>query len=364
MNNGLSLTNFKFDNFFWVRLAALIAFTVPFFLCFNLWFSERLFPLIPIFDSVPHTGFIMDLILISVQLILFIYFVFNPSWKIALPIVFIYVFWVFQDQNRIQPFYFEIIFIVLAISQSSVNPKLSKRCILLVLAGTYFWSGFHKFNDTFFNVWANGLNRRIPFVPDVLIDLLTYSIPLLEALFGVFLLVSKTRKLGIWLLAFMHAMIIITFILGNSSYIVFALNIFNVFTLFFLFYNDTITVKEVLKLNHPKVILFFCISVVFPIFNLFGAYDHILAFSYFSGKPKYCRMHFSKAEDLKQLPEHIYQHVRLYNDTYYLDFNQWAVPSIKVMVYPEKRVYLKLQEHVNSYFEKPDTYLEYYEAGN
>lgn len=352
--------NLKEDKLFWVRLCAFFAFLIPLVMSPRIWFSERLFPMIPVFDGLPIPSYAIDVLLIFVFVFSFSAFVFKPSWKFGLPIVSIYVFWVLLDQNRIQPFYFEMIFMVIALTQFDKNPKTVKQCILLILVGTYFWSGMHKCNELFFEKWANGLTKRIPFVPYWMRLAFTYAVPFLEASFGAFLIFPKTRRIGIWLITLMHAIILLTFILGGYGYIVFPMTIFNVFVLFYLFYKSSFSPKDVFALKHSKSVVLFLVTIVFPLFNFIGVYDHILAFSYFSGKPKYCKIHFTNLKTIETLPEHIKQKVKNDADDYYIDLNDWSGSTIGVIVYPEERVYKKVQRYLDSYFDAPSTTIEYY----
>ncbi|WP_431137417.1 MauE/DoxX family redox-associated membrane protein [Psychroserpens mesophilus] len=352
--------NLKKDKLFWVRLCAFFAFLIPLIMSPRIWFSERLFPLVSFFEGIPVPNFTFDVVLIALFVISFLGFVFKPSWKFSAFVIGIYVFWVLLDQNRIQPFYFEIIFMVLALTQFNDNPKRVKQCVLLILVGTYFWSGMHKWNALFFEKWAFGLSKRIPFVPEWMRLIFTYAVPFLEALFGVFLIFSKTRKIGIWSITLMHAIIIITFVTGGYGYIVFPMTLFNVFVLFYLFYKSSFSLKDLCVLKHPQSIALFLIAIVFPVFNLLGFYDHILAFSYFSGKPKYCKIHFNNLKDIDTLPEHIKLNVKHEAEDYYIDLNEWSGSTIGVIVYPEERVYKKIKNYLDTYLEVPNTYLEYY----
>ncbi|WP_242091559.1 hypothetical protein [Aestuariivivens sediminicola] len=56
----------------------------------------------------------------------------------------------------------------------------------------------------------------------------------------------------------------------------------------------------------------------------------------------------------------IKQNIRQQEGQYYIDFNEWSAKTINVMVYPEKRVYQKLQDHINKYLDGPNSYLEFY----
>ena len=158
----------------------------------------------------------------------------------------------------------------------------------------------------------------------------------------------------------MHAIILSTFVLGGYGYIVFPMTFFNIFVLFYLFYKSSFSPKDLLVVKHPKSIALFLIAIIFPVFNLFGFYDHILAFSYFSGKPKYCKIHFSDPNDVKSLPEYIKYNVRQEANDYYIDLNEWSARTIGVIVYPEERVYLNIQKQIDSYLNKPNTYIEFY----
>ncbi|WP_248722562.1 MauE/DoxX family redox-associated membrane protein [Seonamhaeicola sp. ML3] len=347
------------DVLFWTRLAVFLAFMIPFFICYDLWFSERLFPLVPVFDNLLVPNYTFDVILITLFVLLFFVFVFYPKWTIGIPIIIIYTYWVLLDQNRIQNFFFEIILMVFAMTEFRYNNILNKRCILIILIGTYFWSGLHKFNPIFLERWSLGLSRRISFVPSFFRDVFTYAVPFLEASFGVCLIFSNTRKIGIWLLALMHTIILVTLTMSNYGFVVFPLNIFNVFVLFFLFYRKPFN-ESVFKLNFTKSYIVFFVAILFPVLNFFGYYDHILSFSYFSGKPKYCRIYFSSSEEAKQLPSNIRENIREHNSVYYIDFNEWAGKTLGILVYPEERVYIKLQKHINSFIDTPNTRLEFY----
>src|SRR5690606_26828741 len=116
------------DKLFWVRLFAFSSFLIPMVLSPRIWFSERFFPLISVFDFLPIPSFTIDIILITFFLLSFLSFVFNPTWKLGMTVIAIYTYWILLDQNRIQPFYFEMIFMVLALTQFGSNFNLVKQC--------------------------------------------------------------------------------------------------------------------------------------------------------------------------------------------------------------------------------------------
>lgn len=351
---------FKNDNLAIIRLLAFIAFFSSMLMTWSLWFSERTFPLVSLFDGIPAPNRNIDVVLIGVFISFFLLFIIKPKWSVGMPIILIYMYWSLLDQNRLQHFFFEIIFVVFALSIVNLKTITAKKCLLWIFIGTYFWSGMHKYNEVFFDKWLNGLNKRIPFVPYWMRVCFTCSVPFLEAGFGLMLLFVKTRKIGIWLIAIMHFIILVTFLKGGFGYAVIPLMVFNVLTLFLVFYKSKITTKQLFTIDSPKIIAIYLITVLLPLSNLFGFYDHILAFSYFSGKPKYGRIHFNNKFETEQLPSHIKNIVREYNGDYYIDLNEWSAYTIKVMVYPETRVYHKLKVYIDKHLEDPNTHLEFY----
>jgi len=351
---------FKRDKLAIIRLLGFVAYVSAMAMSWDLWFSERTFPLVSLFEGVPVPNTVVDFLLIGSFISLFLLFILKPNWKIGMPIILIYIYWVLLDQNRLQHFFFEIIFVVFTLSIFKNNINVAKKCLLWIFIGTYFWSGLHKYNDLFFEKWLNGLNKRIPFIPYWMRVSFTYAVPFLEASFGLLLLFVKTRKIGIWLIAIMHFMILITFLKGGFGYAVIPLMVFNVFALFLVFYNNTMKMKELFIIDSFKIVAIYFIAILLPLSNLFGFYDHVLAFSYFSGKPKYGRIHFENKLQTEQLPDQIREVVREHKGYYYIDLNEWSSYTIKVMVYPEMRVYKKLKTYIDSHLENPNTHLEYY----
>ena len=354
------VTTLEKDNFFCVRLAAFIAFVIPMIMTKSLWFVDRAFPLIPMFNFDLESNVIIDLGLIIAFVLSFIGFVFRPQWYYGIPILLIYTFLIIADQNRIQHFFFEIIFVVLALVSIKKNEKYLKTSLLLIFIGTYFWSGLHKYNDLFVEKWLNGLNKRIPFVPIWMRQTFTYAVPFLEASFGLGLVFVKTRRISIWLIAIMHAIILITLLKDGFGYVVFPLTVFNVFTLFSVFYNNKeLSLVSIFKLDSIKKTVVMIFTIVLPVFNFFGIYDHIPSFSYFSGKPKYCRIHLSEKGDKYNLPNHVQSMVREYKGDYYIDLNEWSARTIRVLVYPEMRVYDKIKGYIEDYTKHPTTFSFY-----
>lgn len=332
------------DKHFLIRLVLCLCFLISMSMTYSLWLGERSFPKAPLFEFLQFHNVFFDLFLVIFFISVFIVFVLKPKPLIGLSVVFLYVIMASQDQNRLQPFFFELILAVLAMTLFSNDKKRVEQCLLLIFVGTYFWSGVHKANSDFFNKWMLAMNNRIPFVPEELRAMFTFSISILEASFGLLLISKFTRRYGVLLITLMHSIIVGTLLIEGFGYAVIPLTFFNVFTLIILFYNSKLTLRDVFRIDNKKTIAVFLFTIIFPVFNFFGFYDHLLSFSYFSGKPKYCRIWLLNNEDYEKLPEKYSQYINEWKGSYYVDLNYWSQESIGVGVYPEIRVYNQINK--------------------
>ncbi|MDO5976550.1 MauE/DoxX family redox-associated membrane protein [Flavivirga jejuensis] len=343
-----------------IKLLLIISFLIPFLLSFPAWLSNRGFPTIPLFFKSLEFNYYIDLSLLIIFGLSAIWFLLKDNGRGGLYFFLIYVLLSIFDQTRIQPFFFEIAIIIFFYYLFRNNFNHFKIAFFLLMAGTYIWSGLHKANTVFFEFWFEGLNKRIPFVPVFLRQIFTWAIPFLEALFGVALLFNKTRKLGIFMLALMHAMVLITFTYGGVGYTVFPLNMVNVILLFMMYRGldwNILKLKQSKSLN-IKIIAFY--ALILPSLNLIGYYDHLLAFSYFSGKPSFCNIIFLEGYDRSKLPEEIQNVVREFEGSYYININEWGNVYVNLLCYPEDRVYLHLQDYLETFTGEETTYLQYY----
>ena len=87
---------------------------------------------------------------------------------------------------------------------------------------------------------------------------------------------------------------------------------------------------------------------------------HLLAFSYFSGKPNYCNIILLDEKNIHKLPQTVKDIIRVYEGKKYINVNEWSVKYVNVLCYPEKRVYLYLQDHIETFTGQNSTYLLYY----
>lgn len=342
-----------------IRFLLVLSFLIPFVLSFPVWLSQRSFPVVPMFFKAKNFSYGIDVFFITLFWLFALLFLIRPKTRGGLLFFISYVGFCILDQTRIQPFFFEISLLILFYDLFRNRFHDFKIAVLILLAGTYIWSGLHKINPYFHEVWLKGLNNRIPFVPLFIRELMTYAVPFLEMLFGIALLFKQTRKLGIYLLALMHFMVLVTLLLGNGGFTVFPLNVLNVVLLLMICYNLNWNIFRLSTAN-IKLRIIAVYSILLPALNLVGFYDHLLSFSYFSGKPYYCNIIFNDEFDINKLPPQIQSVVRTYEGGKYINLNEWSVGSVHVSCYPEERVYVYLKEYIEMFVGVHTTQIHYY----
>ena len=211
-------------------------------------------------------------------------------------------FLVFEDQSRLQPWFYEYSFMFAAISLRRWD-RLDAEGVLnacrLIVAGTYFWSGLQKANAGFFNVvypWLiEPLTLRLPSIEPALLHG-AYAVPVVESGIGLGLLTSRFRKPAIIAALLMHAFIL--FCLGpwgrSWNTVVWPWNAAMVAFVFILFWRppDSPSTLAILKpasrlslgtgFRAAVLVLF----ALMPLFSFFGLWDSYLSSSLYSGNTK------------------------------------------------------------------------------
>ncbi|MDO5981804.1 MauE/DoxX family redox-associated membrane protein [Flavivirga spongiicola] len=343
-----------------IRVLLIISFVIPLILSFSVWFSNRGFPTTPLFFKTLEFNYYIDVLLLIVFCASAVWFLLKDKGSGGLCFFLIYILLSVFDQTRIQPFFFEIAIIIFFYYLFRNNFNHFKMAFFLLMAGTYIWSGLHKANVVFYEFWFEGLNKRIPFIPVFFRQIFTWLVPFIEALFGVALLFNKTRKLGIYMLALMHAMVLITLIYSGVGFTVFPLNMINVVLLFMLYNGFDWNIFKLRNSKSIKIKIVAFYALILPALNLIGYYDHLLAFSYFSGKPSYCNIFFLNKEDKSKVPEKVQSIIREHEGRYYINVNEWSLVYVNLLCYPEDRVYLYLQDYLETFTGTKTTSLQYY----
>lgn len=95
-------------------------------------------------------------------------------------------------------------------------------------------------------------------------------------------------------------------------------------------------------------------TILLPFSNIFGYWDHLLSYSFFTSKLKYYYIQIDDKELEKALPEHIKKHYRPHEGKVIIYPNEWAGDVNRVLFYPQERVINYLNEYLKNYSDKED----------
>ena len=343
----------------WARISAIVAILILMIYAPKLWLTDKIFPVIPLFDWLPiPTGIFDNLFwgLFFGSQVLYIFF--NKRW-LGWTVLLLYIYLAFVDQNRLQPYFYQSALTILAIVifPKKTDARKILYTVILIFFATYFWSGIQKLNSAFYVQWLSALNKHFSWLPQWFLSSFTYAVPWLEASMGIMLLFNKTRKFAIGFILGMHA--IITFLLFylGYGYNVVPWNIQNMVSVVAVFWGlQTVKFSDFfIKFFDKQRALLLVFTVVLPLSNnLFGVYDKLLSFHFFTADLNYYNVVIK--DDLKEkLPRHIQQFYRQYEGQTYIQMNEWAQRDNKVLFYPQERIILYMEDYLKSFADDPSS---------
>lgn len=340
----------------WVRIIAVASTLVMMLYAPKLWITTKEFPVIPLFEALPIPQAPFDYIIAGLFFSLQLLYIFKNKRWLGWAIVLFYVYLAFVDQNRLQPYFYQSFLTILAISlfPKTAPPKKVLYAVMLIFIATYFWSGVHKLNAIFYEQWMHALNKHFSFIPQSLLQAFTYAVPWLEAIMGVLLLFNTTRKFIVAFIVSMHTIIIVLLIYLGYGFNVIPWNVQNILSVIVLFWGlKTYGPFEIFKANfnyQKGIVLFF--TFLLPFSNIFGLWDHLLSYSFFTSKLKYYYIEVNEELEEK-LPKHIHQYYRYNDNKPRIYMNEWAGDVNKVLFYPEDRIIQYMDVYLRSYAQNP-----------
>lgn len=330
-----------------------IAWLIAKIISFKAWTTNRSFPIAPVFDflSLPNE---FHLFLYVVSLIGVTGIIFFPHKKmLLLCVILIELFSCILDYMRWQPWEYQYL-LTLIFYLIAKDKKQFLTLLTFLLASTYIFSGIHKFSGSFlYDFWDKIILRRFLSFPYsmTLNPLIHYSglmLSVIEIAIGIGILFFRPKKYFALLAILMH--LIIALIFGptglNHNIIIFPWNLAMIMLVGVMFYKRTESGFDLMFFRSKRNIVTFIFVGVMPIFCFFGKWDDYLSFNLYSGNIKtlvICVEDVDGYPELKQYKSSrkIY---RFCNDTYLINATNWALDELKVAVYPEERVFEKLQE--------------------
>lgn len=335
-----------------VRILAILSTLAMMLYAPDLWITDKNFPVIPLFDWIPIPTSPFDTIFAGIFFVSQVVYVFKPKRWLGWLVLLLYVFLAFVDQNRLQPYFYQSFLTILAIIifPKNTNSKKILHAIILIFLATYFWSGIQKLNGIFYEEWMGALLKHFSFIPEVLLQYFTYAVPWLEALLGVSLLFNKTRRLGVIGILSMHSIIIVMLLYLGYGFNVIPWNVQNIVSALVIFwFLKTDSVFEFFKgIISPQKGLIFFFTFILPFSNLFGYWDHLLSFSFFTSKLDYYYIQVDNSLKDK-LPKEVQKYYRSNENMTVIYLNEWAGDVNKVLLYPQPRVAKKVEQYVLSF---------------
>jgi len=355
--------------FFWLKVVLVLALLSGLLLSPHLWLTTRSYPLVPVAGFIPALPSPVDIILYGILLLLLLSILVSryPRYLIA-AFVGIAVIEVFSDQSRLQPWFYQYLFMMFALiwhDWKKNTPAESKTMLTLyrfVLASIYFWSGFQKLNLTFLNdtfPWfIEPITNHLPDEMRFLTTSFAIIVPLLELRIGVGLLTRSFRRSSMVLAILSHLFILAC--IGpfghNWNSVVWPWNIAMI--LFVVILYSGYTGDSIASfLPFRKSILYplaFILFGITPALSFFDLWDSYLSSSLYSENTGRAVMILS--DSLKnRLPPDVRQYVtKDQTNKNVLEIFPWSIAELNVPPYPEERIYRSIASRFLPLVQKPN----------
>ena len=306
----------------------------------KLWLSSRIYPQAPVWSGLPAIPPPYDCVVYAALLLAVAVAAVKPRATVVF--LGLAVVLVACDQSRLQPWFYQYCFMLLALSVVEGGENV---CQLIVFS-VYFWSGLQKLGggfagDTFpwlaepFHGWAPlWVGRAAPFV---------------ETGLALGLLRRATRRPAVVAAVAMHAGILLAIgpVGHNFNHVVWPWNLAMAASVVALFWR-----KDFVWLKHgwvPRVVL--VLFTLAPGLSFFGLWDHYPSWALYSGNRNEAKLLFSDAV-YEKLPDTVQDYVTDEGpDRDGLKVSEWSYGELNVPAYPEVRVYRQVQRGLCRYGE-------------
>jgi hypothetical protein len=379
----------------WYRRALAAGFAATLALTPRLWMSVREFPHTPLIPGMPQPPPPLDVVLFALMLAALagVALLRNPRpaiWTVSA----IGLLWGILDQARWHAWFFEIVLLIGLLAlvpwsrrENATTSELawSLTPSRLVLVFTYLFAGLQKLNFDFatwlFLWFVEPLLGRVGIVAGdldpTLVTVVAIAAALVEASCGVLLLVPRARRLALYGLTAVHALILL--VVGplghNDNAAIVPWNIVMVVALWTLFGvtappADTPVILSpawwrALVASAPRAARIATLAIVaafgvMPIVGLLGAWDAYLSFALYSGNT-YDGLFHVDARDSTLLPPSAQ---RAINPDGTLDPFKWSSEATGASMYPELRILESAGRALARSARNRDVYLRYTEPPN
>jgi hypothetical protein len=304
----------------------------------------RTFPCVPAFEFVPTLPIYFHTFLLIIQFLASIGLVISLKYRLLCVGIFVMCFLVLvlTDINRLQPyFYFELFLLLITVFTSQNDFVTAMR---IVFGACYFWAGIHKINPSFVPSMTV-LLQKTTFLHLDFISFLLPLVPYIEIVIGVAfwgIQNPKGKKLMYVAAILVHITIILLLVLARWNKIVLPWNFAMLLVVVALYQIDSS--KNLNNLTAKKT-LWACVvvAVCLPFANLWGYVDNCFAWRLYSCQSPDLRWYASHTQVLSPYipPQLLTQYKILCYDKskkqYYIDFEAWLLAETHTLPYPQSR---------------------------
>ena len=331
-----------------VRITVAAGMAVGLLLSPKLWHTDRHYPTVPVWDGLPDVPAAGGYLVFGAMLALLALVAVRPRarWPV-LVFVAVAAGWSLWDQTRWQPWFYQYLALLAAVSAACRYDPASEGTALnvcrLVVAATYFWSGVEKLNVSFATdifPWLMGPALRL--LPDGLAGWAEgqgWAVAVVEAGLGAALLVPRLRAAAVAGVLVMHATLLVC--LGPTGHdwnsVVWPWNL-ALAVLDVLLFADTrgVTARHILwPPGSPLARVSLLLFGVMPAFSLVGWWDPYLSAALYSGNTPQARLTLTDAA-AAALPAGVREKHLSDGE---LDLPGWAMDELNVPGYPARRVF-------------------------
>lgn len=331
---------------------------------FRLWFNvDRVFPTYPVEkflapNSAIFTGDVLSIHVLPMALVgALVGLVARPNSLYLLTVAIASTSaLVIADVHRLQPWVYQytLTFFLAALNLGRRNFSF-KTTILLILFGTYFWSGLHKFNAGFLSNVVPYLAKPLLWpssTPPHWLEEVGLTIPFVEAFFAVGLLLTSLRPFAALGIIYMHLLILLA--IGPLGYganpVIWPWNVVMIALLF-------ITAIDTSKTRTGKTprcsLLSVCavaLFVLLPALGLVSWWPSYMSMKLYSGNQIqiWIVMEGEMGEDIPHDLQALLYHDG--TDRSIMAVSSWAHASMNVPAFPEKAALIHAARHFNTVY--------------
>jgi hypothetical protein len=346
-----------------LRTSVILGLLAGFALSPKLWLSSRFYPLTPVWSFLKPLPFPADYVVLFALVALLLALIFAPRREIFAAVFVMIALLALQDQSRWQPWFYQYVFMLLAIALAGSNRHAAAfNTCCLVIAATYIWSGLAKLNPKFISdIFPAFLEpfiaRRL--VPEQwllprLAFVLAFVAPFLECAVGVGLLIRRIRPAALFYAIVMHVFILIALgPLGRSfNAVIWPWNLAMIAFLLILFFRrtDDPTLQDIVwgrGFAFQKVVLI--LFGILPALSVFHLWDDYLSSALYSGNVDSGVVYLSD-DAFESLPDKIEDYVFEEGPNLSsLDINHWSFLEMNVPAYPESRIFRNVVRQICGY---------------